>query len=253
MFLRQGKAALRALGLREPMLRFRSSGYRLEVAAAGELVRNVSNLGFERIKRKYDQRVQQSADGLKYLNLEWHAREVAHEARRVGALGAPRMRVLDLGPGTGLFLHLLSLCGHDVLALDVDNNPVFNDMIALLAISRIIHCIQAFQPLPPMREAFGRITAFSICFNRHVGGAVWGIQEWAYFFDDCLARLRPGGSLFLNFNPGKEASFRFLPDPVAVWVRRLPGAYLSRSKETLVYHADGARCGRSQKSSACCG
>ena len=57
---------------------------------------------------------------------------------RAGARYAPRSRILDLGCGTGYFLYINKLLGHEVLGIDLDELPMFREMIELLQIPRAI-------------------------------------------------------------------------------------------------------------------
>ena len=71
--------------------------------------------------------------------------------QRVRDLGldyAPPSRILDIGCGTGYFLYISKLLGHDVLGLDVDDFPMFRELTELLRVQRTIGRIEAFQPLP---------------------------------------------------------------------------------------------------------
>src|SRR4030095_14913690 len=68
--------------------------------------------------------VQPSHDWPKYLELEkW----MQINLRRVQDLGLDyglRKRILDIGSGTGYFLHICRFLGHDVVGLDIDILPI---------------------------------------------------------------------------------------------------------------------------------
>jgi SAM-dependent methyltransferase len=112
----------------------------------------------------------------------------------------PRLRILDLGCGTGYFLHVAKCLGHDVLGLDLAVEPVFSDMLALLGIPRVVHAIHAFEPLPPLGAPFDLITAHMTCFNRRADGSHWSVEEWAYFLKDAESWLTPTGRLQFDLN-----------------------------------------------------
>ena len=112
----------------------------------------------------------------------------------------PRLRILDLGCGTGYVLHIARCLGHDVLGLDLGSEPVFDGTIALLKIPRVTHAIFAFQPLPDLGAPFDLITAHMTCFNRRADGSHWGVEEWEYFMKDAESRLTPTGRMQFDLN-----------------------------------------------------
>jgi hypothetical protein len=118
--------------------------------------------------------------------------------------------------------------------LDVDTDPLYNDMTRILQIPRIAHTIRPFERLPDLGPPFDLITAFSICFDCHASQNIWLEHHWQFFLEDCRSRLTPGGRLCFQFNPATRQDFDFLPDTVAAMMRRFPGATLSRSKEFLL-------------------
>ena len=100
-------------------------------------------------------------------------------------------RVFDLGCGTGYFLHICRLLGHEILGLDVDELPMFEEITRLLGVPRVISRIQCFTPLPDLRQRFDVVTAFLICFNQHKQHEVWGVPEWDFFLDYLAKYLTP--------------------------------------------------------------
>ena len=111
-----------------------------------------------------------------------------------------RKRVLDIGCGTGYFLYINQYLGHDVLGLDLDEEPGFREMIELLGVKRKIWRIEAFQPLPDLGPKFDVIAAHMICFNGHKSDKLWKIAEWEFFLDDLTKHLTPGGQVCLELN-----------------------------------------------------
>lgn len=113
---------------------------------------------------------------------------------------------------------------------------MYNDMVELLGIPRIVNRVEKLQRLPDLGTLLDLITAYSICFDLHWQEEVWGHKEWEYFLDDCRSRLRPGGRVFLNFDSATTRKFRFVPDEVADLLRAMPEGRLGSSKEffTLV-------------------
>jgi SAM-dependent methyltransferase len=111
-----------------------------------------------------------------------------------------RKRILDLGCGTGYFLCICQFFGHEILGLDMDNTPRFAEMIALLAVPRLIWEIAPFVRLPDLGEKYDVITAHMICFNGHKSANLWGIREWEFFLDDLARHLEPRGLIWLELN-----------------------------------------------------
>lgn len=112
----------------------------------------------------------------------------------------PRLRILDLGCGTGYFLHIARCMGHDVLGMDLNIQPIYNEVMRLLDIPRVDHEIRPFQPMPDLGAPFDLITAHLTCFNWHADGSHWGVEEWRYFLQDAQSRLTPTGWIQLELN-----------------------------------------------------
>ena len=138
----------------------------------------------------------------KYLEIDhW----IGVNLRRVLSLGLdlkPRRRILDLGCGTGYFLHICRRLGHDVLGLDWPGCPVwYADLMKVLEVPRGVWWIKPFEPLPDLGGRFDVVTAFMICFNGHLSEGLWKKEEWAFFLDDLWTRLNPGAIVWLQLNP----------------------------------------------------
>ena len=118
----------------------------------------------------------------------------------------PKKRVLDIGCGTGFFLHIAKSLGHDVLGMDIPNHKLFDEMFALLKIPRCLHTIQPYEKLPDLGTPFDIITAHMTCFNRYEDGKRWGPDEWKFFLDDIEARLTPGGMIYMDLNAEADGS-----------------------------------------------
>lgn len=126
---------------------------------------------------------------------------------------SPPMRVLDLGCGSGFFLYICKLFGHDVVGLDRDTNPMFRATTELLQVPRMASDIEPHVPLPDLGPPFDLVTAYRICFQRIRGEEKgvwreWGPDEWKFFLNDVRARmLKHGGRLLLDFNPRDDGSY----------------------------------------------
>ena len=224
--------AIRKLGLRDPLLRMTSSQFRRHQAVLDDVLSRIDSTAFDAVRASFSP----DAVGYKYLDIQEHGEEMVGEVDRLGMLEASPMRVLDLGSGSGMYLHVLRCVGHDVMGLDLDEVPVYNAMIELLDIPRVVHRIERYQPLPDFGDPFDLITAFSIMFDCHgldIDQPVWMPAEWKFFLDDCLSRLNPGGRMVILFNPATQCDFDFMPDEVEDFLRALPGVTLSQSKENF--------------------
>lgn len=110
-----------------------------------------------------------------------------------------RKRILDIGSGVGYFLYVCELLGHDAIGIDLDEMPMFNEMIELLGVERHVWRVEPFVRLPDLGR-FDLVTGFQICFNGHRSDQLWGIPEWDFFLDDLSSRLNRGGRIWLEFN-----------------------------------------------------
>jgi SAM-dependent methyltransferase len=120
---------------------------------------------------------------------------------------APK-EILDLGCGGGFFLFIAKQFGHSVTGLDIDEFPLFGELLKLFGVPRKIWTIKPFEPLPDFDRKFDWTTAFSTRFNRdREDRQVWGVKEWEYFLDDVKRHLQPDGKVFLEINSGKTKSY----------------------------------------------
>ena len=111
--------------------------------------------------------------------------------------------VLDLGCGGGFFLFVLQQLGHTGLGVDIDEFPLFTQLLDLFGVERRVWTIRPFEPLPDLGRKFDLVTAFSIDFNRiSKQDWWWGPKEWEFFLEDVKRHLNPGGRVFLGLNPG---------------------------------------------------
>jgi SAM-dependent methyltransferase len=171
----------------------------------------------------------------KYLNLRRWMQVNLNRVKNLGLDHGVRRRILDLGCGAGYFLFILQILGHDVVGLDIDDSPLFSDMILLLGLSRVIWQIRPFVQLPRFGPRFELITAFSICFNGHKSHHLWGPKEWKFFLDDLNHHLTPGGRICLAFN--REANGQFYNDELREFFEAR-GAVLHTDQVTLTLSQD---------------
>lgn len=145
-----------------------------------------------------------SDEACKFLNLDLWFREAVFRYHLIGMADVGQgLRVLDLGAGTGYFLIVCRHFGHQVLGLDVADEPLYNACIEFFGLPRVEHRIEPMQPLPEFETSFDLITAFMTCFNWYEDYRPWGAAEWEFFLKDIRSRLTDGGrAVFkLNLNP----------------------------------------------------
>ena len=163
---------------------------------------------------------------VKYLDVERHLKL---NIRRVQDLNLHRQTprdVLDIGCGGGFFLFILQHLGHRPLGLDVDEIPLFADLVDLLRVERRIYAVRAFEAMPEFGRKFDWITSFSTAFHGVEGQDWrWGVPEWEFFIDDLKRHLCPGGRIFFGLNPSYDGDF-YTPEIHNLFLKR--GARVER-------------------------
>ena len=119
----------------------------------------------------------------------------------------PPQDIVDLGCGGGFFLYICQQLGHRGLGLDIDEFPLYRELVDLFGVERKIWEIKAFEPLPDLGRKFDWITAFSVGFNRYPDKSLWTSREWDFFLNDLAEHLRPGGKIFFALNPQHDGWF----------------------------------------------
>jgi SAM-dependent methyltransferase len=143
------------------------------------------------------------------------------------------LSVLDLGCGGGFFLFVLQHLGHTGLGLDIDEFPLFTELLDLFQVERRIWTIRPNEPLPDLGRKFDLVTAFSIDFNRESKRDWWwGPSEWAFFLDDMCRHLNLGGRIFLGLNPGKNKEY-YTPELHEFFLNR--GATIERENVLFTF------------------
>jgi SAM-dependent methyltransferase len=168
--------------------------------------RSVFRLPFGPVLAGLDQNrlaeIQKRYAGEKYADVDQWLRVNRERVQDLKLHRAPPRRVLDLGCGGGFFLFILKQLGHSVLGLDVDESPLFRELLEVFAVPRTAFRIQPFESLPNLGQQFDWITAFSIGFDRHrATNSRWGPGEWDFLLRDLQRRLAPGGKIYLTLNP----------------------------------------------------
>ncbi len=139
----------------------------------------------------------------KYLALDYFMRDSAERCFSLGLFddGRPK-RILDLGCGPGYFLSLCRSLGHEVVGVDLDDEPLYNDLVDFQQIQRIEHAVTPGSPLPALDGHFDIISAFGVTFNFANGpeGLSWAADDWTRALEGFFGVLAPGGKVVLHFN-----------------------------------------------------
>src|SRR5437868_6363715 len=168
--------------------------------------RSVFRLPFGPVLAGVDQirlaEIQKRYAGEKYADVDQWLRVNRERVQDLKLHRVPPQRVLDLGCGGGFFLFILKRFNHSVLGLDIDESPLFRELLEVFGVPRTIFRIEPFQPLPNFQQQFDWITAFSIGFDRdRATNSRWGTREWDFLLQDLQSRLAPGGKIYLTVNP----------------------------------------------------
>lgn len=188
---------------------FRSAGHRVRrwvlrrrsrvPLNADAIIRTIDPAKFERVRARHGKE-HPGEEPPKYLELPTWIDVNLRRIRDLELDAGRRRRVLDLGSGTGYFLYICELLGHEGVGIDLDEMPMFNEMIDLLGVERKVWRVEPFVPLPELGAPFDLITGFQICFNGHRSEQLWRVREWEFFLNDLARRLTPRGVVWLEFN-----------------------------------------------------
>lgn len=176
---------------------------KLHPILVGPLLEKVDQGRLRDIRARYASSPVQVA---KYADVEHWIKINVERVQDLKLQRQPRQEILDLGCGGGFFLFICRQLGHRGLGLDLEQFPLFTDLVDLFQIERRIWRINAFEPLPDLGRKFDWVTAFSTGFDRSQG-VLWGSAEWDFFLNDLEKHLRPGGKMFFALNPGKDGRF----------------------------------------------
>lgn len=184
------------------------SNIRLINKIYGEISSSINMKAFNDIRRMYIN-YSPNPGSSKYLDIDNWMKGSISKMIRLKMHKVSKKRILDIGCGAGYFLYANKIMRHTVLGLDLDDDPIYNSLIKLFGIPRIVHRIEKYQKLPNVGDDFDLITAFGICFNQHRKEDEWGADEWKYFICDCIDHLSPSGRirLLFNYNPEKKCYF----------------------------------------------
>jgi SAM-dependent methyltransferase len=198
-----------------------------------DVIARIPKEGLSELMAKHGDVEVKGWDYKKYLMIDQHMERAARQAITLGLQHPGPKRVLDLGCGSGYFLFVARHLGHEVMGLDMPDNKLFNDTMALLAIRRIDHQIKPYTPMPDFGMQLDVITGHQVWFNWTGRADPWSNDEWKYFLDDCRSRLASGGHIRFELNPGRDKICRFLTEDTAGFLRQYPGATVSADKSVV--------------------
>ena len=162
----------------------------------------------------------------KYLDLEKYLRLNIRRVQDLNLHLTKSKQILDLGCGGGFFLFVARAQGHRGLGLDIGGIPVFDALVDLLGVERVVDRIEAGEPLPDLGRKFDLITAFSTAFHGGKDNSWrWGATEWEFLITDLERHLNPGGQIFFGLNPAYGGEY-YTPEILNIFVRR--GAAVER-------------------------
>src|SRR3984893_13609895 len=165
----------------------------------GPLLKNIDQKRLCEIQQRYADSPAQYA---KYADIDHWLRVNRERVQDLKLHRCATKHVVDLGCGGGFFLFILKRLGHSVLGLDVDESPLFKELLEVFGVPRTVFRIQPFESLPNLEQQFDWITAFSIGFDRdRKTTSRWGPTEWDFLLRDLQRRPAPGGKIYLALNP----------------------------------------------------
>ena len=171
-------------------------------------------------------------DYAKYLDLPAFLPLNIRRVQDLNLQSGPPLDILDIGCGAGYFLFVAQAQGHRGLGLDVAGIPVFDAMVDLFGLRRMIYTIKAFEPMPDLGLKFDLITGFSTSFHgKREHSWCWGAKEWDFFITDLKRHLKREARIFFGLNPIDGDNY-YTPETLEVFMRH--GAEVER--ENILFH-----------------
>lgn len=160
------------------------------------ILQTVDLQAFENVRKTHRDHIKK-----KFLDIEFHLSVALTKTFELGLRSGPPRTILDLGTGCGYFPFVCGYFGHNVLGLDVEGDPLYDEMIELLGVKRRIWTIHAYDPMPDLGATFDLVTGFMVCFNRVNHPDLWGVSEWDFFLRDLACKhLSKEGRIFFVLN-----------------------------------------------------
>lgn len=137
----------------------------------------------------------------KYFNAAYWLRQNVQRALYLGLNRKQPMDILDIGSGFGYFSYVAKFYGHRVIGVDLPGDTLFNKAAEFLGIERRDCTIQPKKALESFGTEFDLITAFQVCFNGHIEGEIWGVEEWDFFLNDIFENhMKTNGRIYFEMN-----------------------------------------------------
>jgi len=112
----------------------------------------------------------------------------------------PHQHILDIGCGTGFFLHVCKRFGHVVLGLDLPDKEMVRGWTSFLDVPTIGFRIRAFTPLPALGRKFDLVTMDSPTFDRE-----WSEEEWRFLLNDLKSHLTADGRVYVMLKHSRKS------------------------------------------------
>ena len=229
-------------------------------ATAGEircLRQALATIDFDRLREwqtRYLSEARNHREFVKYLNLDYWLAAKLRIARWLGLDETASQRILDLGTGPGHFAFVCKTLGHQVNTTDVELRAprgqslphLYDALVQLFGLERLIHRIEAFEPLPAFPHRFDLVSAQMVKFNvpsaASTRDSLWDTGCWRFFLRDVGENLlADAGRLYLKLNrTGRNTRQCFMDDEVQALLRGLSepaetddSVYLFTSAERL--------------------
>lgn len=136
----------------------------------------------------------------KYLDIDDGLRRAIGRAFALGLQTNNRQRILDLGSGDGLFVHVCDVLGHDCTGVERPSfgSPyhsfVFDTLPEMLGVVRIRKHIGASLAIGAT-HSYSIITAYRAWFH-----IKWNLAELHAFLNSIVSHLAPEGVFLMDFN-----------------------------------------------------
>lgn len=176
----------------------------------------------------------------KYFNAPYWLRLNVQRALYLGLNRAKPMSILDIGSGFGYFPYAAHFYGHEVVAIDLPGDTLFEKAAEFFKLDRRDYTIKSLTKIKSFKKKFDLVTAFQVCFNGHIEGELWGLKEWQFFVDDLFAhQVNPGGKIYLELNWSQHLK-RWLPEEVEEHFKEQYEADFDGPSRVTLYHPERA-------------
>lgn len=127
------------------------------------------------------------------------------KARELQLVNSESKQILDIGCGPSYFALVCQPLGHQVVGIDVDNEPLYYEINELFRTDWLPQPVRPQQHLPDFGRKFDLITAMSANFPRKPNKKLFDLNDWEFFFDNLLEILNKNGHINLHLNKMTDA------------------------------------------------